>query len=47
MDSDHTTDSTMDPDNKKMNMHLKTLKYLEAQPDANHQPKSSWKSRKN
>jgi hypothetical protein len=47
VDSD-TTDGTMDPDtdNEKMNMHPVALKYLEAQPDANHQPKSTRKSRK-
>jgi len=47
VDSDNTTNGTMDPDNdnKKMNMYLLVLKYLEAQPDALHQPKSSRKSR--
>jgi len=45
VDSDHTTDGTMDPDTdtEKMNMHPVALKFLEAQSDA----KSSRKSKKN
>jgi len=48
VDSDHTTDGTMDPDTdiEKMNMHPVALKFLKEQPDALHQPQSSRKSRK-
>jgi len=48
VDSDHTTDGTMDldTDTEMMNMHPVALKFLVAQPDALHQPKSSRMSRK-
>jgi hypothetical protein len=48
VDSDHTTDGTLDPDSdsEKMNMHPVALQFLEAQSDALHQPKSGRKSRK-
>jgi len=40
VESDHTTDDTMDPDtdSEKMNMHPVALKFLEAQVDALHKP---------
>ena len=42
------TDGTMDPHtDSEMNMHPVALKYLEAKPDANHQPKSYRKSKEN
>ena len=45
---DSQTDGTMGPDtDSEMNMHPVVLKYLEAQPDANRQPKSYKKSKKN
>jgi len=45
---DSETDGTMDLDtDSEMNMHPVALKYLEAQPDANHQPMSYRKTKKN